>query len=135
MFSLISMRSARSAHIRPAFSNEHLCSLEWLVAHLPEAGLSGTIDGIGNVLGKSPKAGPKLLAGSHLDTQAGWLDGTLGVVYALEAARVLNPDAAIRGAVEVAAWGDEEGHYEPPRDCRRPFGLSYAAMAGVSSMA
>jgi hypothetical protein len=25
--------------------------------------------------------------------------------------------------------------YEPPRDCRRPFGLSYAAMAGCSSMA
>jgi hypothetical protein len=25
--------------------------------------------------------------------------------------------------------------YEPPRDCRRPFGLSYAAMAGSSSMA
>jgi hypothetical protein len=24
---------------------------------------------------------------------------------------------------------------EPPRDCRRPFGLSYAAMAGCSSMA
>jgi hypothetical protein len=24
---------------------------------------------------------------------------------------------------------------EPPRDCRRPFGLGYAAMAGVSSMA
>jgi hypothetical protein len=24
---------------------------------------------------------------------------------------------------------------EPPRDCRRPFGLSYAAMAGSSSMA
>jgi nucleoside phosphorylase len=25
--------------------------------------------------------------------------------------------------------------FEPPRDCRRPFGLSYAAMAGCSSMA
>jgi len=24
---------------------------------------------------------------------------------------------------------------EPPRDCRRPFGLSYAAMAGCSSVA
>jgi len=26
-------------------------------------------------------------------------------------------------------------HFEPPRVCRRPFGLSYAAMAGCSSMA
>ena len=32
---------------------------------------------------------PKLLAGSHLESQnyAGWLDGPLGVIYALEAAR------------------------------------------------
>jgi hypothetical protein len=25
--------------------------------------------------------------------------------------------------------------FEPPRVCRRPFGISYAAMAGCSSMA
>ncbi len=32
--------------------------------------------------------------------------------------------------------GDEvEIRTEPPRLCRRPFGLSYAAMAGTSSMA
>jgi N-carbamoyl-L-amino-acid hydrolase len=53
------------------------------------------------------------LAGSHLESQnyAGWLDGPLGVVYALEAARVINPDRTISGAVEVAAWCDEEGHF------------------------
>jgi beta-ureidopropionase / N-carbamoyl-L-amino-acid hydrolase len=65
------------------------------------------------VLGTSAKAGPRLLAGSHLESQnyAGWLDGPLGVVYALEAARVLNPDPDLKGAVEVAAWCDEEGHF------------------------
>ena len=65
------------------------------------------------MLGTSTKAGPKLLAGSHLESQnyAGWLDGPLGVIYALEAARVLNPDPAIKGAVEVASWCDEEGHF------------------------
>ena len=31
-------------------------------------------------------------------------------------------------------WVKELGS-EPPRVCRRPFGLSYAAMAGCSSMA
>jgi N-carbamoyl-L-amino-acid hydrolase len=53
------------------------------------------------------------LAGSHLESQnhAGWLDGPLGVVYALEAARVINHDPATSGAVEVAAWCDEEGHF------------------------
>ncbi len=54
-----------------------------------------------------------MLAGSHLESQnyAGWLDGPLGVVYALEAARVINPDPNIGGAVEVASWCDEEGHF------------------------
>jgi N-carbamoyl-L-amino-acid hydrolase len=33
------------------------------------------------------------------------------VIYALEAARVLNADPSISGAVEVAAWCDEEGHF------------------------
>jgi len=98
---------------RPTFSEPHLLSLKWLAENLPQAGLAAEIDGIGNVFGTSTKAGPKLLAGSHLESQnfAGWLDGPLGVVYALEAARVINPDPDINGAVEVAAWCDEEGHF------------------------
>ena len=98
---------------KPTFSEPHMRSLEWLAERLPEAGLTAEIDGIGNVLGTSTKSGPKLLAGSHLESQnyAGWLDGPLGVVYALEAARVINPDPNVNGAVEVAAWCDEEGHF------------------------
>ena len=98
---------------KPTFSEPHKRSLEWLVQKLPDAGLTAAIDGIGNVFGSSAKPGPKLLAGSHLESQnyAGWLDGPLGVVYALEAARVLNSDASFQGAVEVAAWCDEEGHF------------------------
>jgi N-carbamoyl-L-amino-acid hydrolase len=98
---------------KPTFSEPHVRSLAWLAEQLPSAGLTAEIDGIGNVLGTSAKSGPKLLAGSHLESQnfAGWLDGPLGVVYALEAARVLNPDPAVTGAVEVAAWCDEEGHF------------------------
>jgi len=98
---------------RPTFSEPHLRALEWLAQKLPQASLAAEIDGIGNVLGTSAEAGPKLLAGSHLESQnfAGWLDGPLGVVYALEAARVINSDPNIQGAVEVAAWCDEEGHF------------------------
>jgi len=98
---------------KPTFSEAHMRSLQWLAERLPEADLTATIDGIGNALGTSTKPGPKLLAGSHLESQnyAGWLDGPLGVVYALEAARVLNPDGSVNGAVEVAAWCDEEGHF------------------------
>src|SRR6266853_705336 len=98
---------------KPTFSEPHMRSLEWLAHRLAEAALTATIDGIGNVLGTTAKSGPKLLAGSHLESQnfAGWLDGPLGVVYALEAARVVNPDPDTNGAVEVAAWCDEEGHF------------------------
>jgi N-carbamoyl-L-amino-acid hydrolase len=98
---------------KPTFSQAHMQSLAWLAARLPEAGLAAEIDGIGNVLGTSTKSGPKLLAGSHLESQnyAGWLDGPLGVVYALEAARIINPDPDVNGSVEVASWCDEEGHF------------------------
>jgi beta-ureidopropionase / N-carbamoyl-L-amino-acid hydrolase len=98
---------------KPTFSEPHIRSLQWLAQRLPEAALAANIDGLGNVLGTSTKSGPKLLAGSHLESQnfAGWLDGPLGVVYALEAARVINPDPNTNGAVEVAAWCDEEGHF------------------------
>jgi N-carbamoyl-L-amino-acid hydrolase len=98
---------------KPTFSEPHMRSLQWLAQRLPEAGLNPEIDGIGNVLGTSTKSGPKLLAGSHLESQnfAGWLDGPLGVVYALEAARVINADPNVNGSVEVASWCDEEGHF------------------------
>ena len=99
---------------RPTLSPEHVQSMQWLLGKLPEARLDGAIDGIGNVFGTSQAHGATLLAGSHLESQnhAGWLDGPLGVVYALEAARVINgaPGFADR-SVEVVAWCDEEGHF------------------------
>ncbi|SRR5258708_32608528 len=90
---------------KPTFSEPHMRSLQWLARRLPEARLTAEIDGIGNVLGTSPKSGPKLLAGSHLESQnfAGWLDEPLGVVSALEAARVINPHSNPNGAVEAHA--------------------------------
>jgi beta-ureidopropionase / N-carbamoyl-L-amino-acid hydrolase len=98
---------------KPTFSDAHMRSLNWLIEQFGAAELNADIDGIGNVVGRSAKEGRKLLAGSHLESQnyAGWLDGPLGVVYALEAARVINPDPAVNGAVEVASWCDEEGHF------------------------
>src|SRR6266702_8795042 len=98
---------------KPTFSEPHKRSLDWLLQNLHEAGLTARIDGIGNVFGTSTRPGPKLLAGSHLESQnyAGWLDGPLGVIYALEAARVINADPNAKGAVEIAAWCDEEGHF------------------------
>jgi len=92
---------------RPTFSPQDVEARHWLVARLTEAGLDASIDGIGNVYGRDPRPGRKLLMGSHIETQnhAGWLDGVLGVVYGLEVARTLGH------GIDVAAWADEEGHF------------------------
>ncbi len=92
---------------RPTYSPEDVQSRHWLAARLTAAGLDPEIDGIGNVLGRARGDGPKLLLGSHVETQphAGWLDGALGVLYGLEVARTLG------GRIDVAAWADEEGHF------------------------
>ncbi|MGE0226398.1 MAG: Zn-dependent hydrolase [Acetobacteraceae bacterium] len=92
---------------RPTFSPQDIESRKWLLARLTEAGLDAHIDGIGNVIGRCRAPGKKILMGSHLETQdhSGWLDGAMGVIYALETARSLG-----RG-IDVAAWADEEGHY------------------------
>src|SRR5690606_32341462 len=57
---------------------------------------------------------PALLIGSHSDTQprGGWLDGALGVIYAIEVARALAESPETRDlAVDAASWTDEEGTY------------------------
>ena len=99
---------------RPTFSEEDVAARHWFAQRLEEAGLEARIDGIGSVFGFSRADGPVLLAGSHLESQnyAGWLDGPLGCVYALEAARAFQEDPACAGlGIDVAAWCDEEGHF------------------------
>ncbi|MDR3533838.1 MAG: Zn-dependent hydrolase [Rhodopila sp.] len=94
---------------RPTFSPQDVEARHWLAARFTDAGLDASIDGIGNVYGRDPTPGRKLLLGSHMETQnhAGWLDGAMGVIYGLEVARTLG-----RG-IDVAAWADEEGHFGP----------------------
>ena len=92
---------------RPTYAADDVRSRHWLTEKLTAAGLTATIDGIGNVIGHDPAPGRKLLLGSHLETQnhSGWLDGAMGVVFGLEIARTLG-----RG-IDVAGWADEEGHF------------------------
>src|SRR6266481_8977890 len=100
---------------RPTYSPVDVESRHWLADKLREAGLDTKIDGIGNVIGRNSSARRRLLVGSHSETQpyGGWLDGSLGVIYGLELARTFaaDPGCAELG-IEVAAWADEEGHYE-----------------------
>ena len=99
---------------RPHLSPQDVESRHWLAGRMKEAGLEPVIDGVGNVIGRSPKTGPRLLMGSHTDTQprGGWLDGVMGVIYGLEVARALAEDPETAHlAVDVASWADEEGHW------------------------
>ncbi|WP_223880916.1 M20/M25/M40 family metallo-hydrolase [Roseococcus microcysteis] len=91
---------------RPTYTPQDMESRHWLMDRMREVGLEPEMDGLGNVLGRHPGPGKKLLAGSHIETQneAGWLDGALGVLAGLALARAGMP-------VDVVAFADEEGHY------------------------
>jgi N-carbamoyl-L-amino-acid hydrolase len=80
-----------------------------------EAGLSVTVDQIGNVFmrreGRNP-ALPPIVTGSHIDTQptGGKFDGNYGVLAGLEVVRTLNDlDITTEAPIEVAFWTNEEG--------------------------
>ena len=91
---------------RPTYSPDDMQSRQWLLERMQEVGLQAEMDGVGNVLGRHPGPGPKLLVGSHIESQneAGWLDGALGVVAAVALARAGIP-------CDCIAFADEEGHY------------------------
>ncbi len=100
---------------RPTLSKEDMITRHWLADQLKAIGHDVVIDGVANVVGRAPGAGPFVLAGSHIESQnhAGWLDGALGVIYALEAARAV-VEAGGPGGVDVIAFADEEGHFNGP---------------------
>jgi len=80
-----------------------------------EAGMTITVDKIGNVFmrrpGKNPKL-PPISCGSHIDTQptGGKFDGNYGVLAGLEVVRTLNDHKIETEApIEVVFWTNEEG--------------------------
>ena len=101
--------------VRQALSPTDVESRQWLLAKMKAAGLDARIDNVGNVLGRSPNPGPALLMGSHTDTQpeGGWLDGAMGVIYALEIARAMSEsDQTKTLALDIGSWMDEEGAFK-----------------------
>ncbi|WP_219116896.1 Zn-dependent hydrolase [Janthinobacterium sp. UMAB-56] len=86
-----------------------------VVAWGREAGMSITIDQIGNVFMRRDGVDntlPPVMTGSHIDTQptGGKFDGNYGVLAGLEVVRTLN-DLKIKtqSPIEVAFWTNEEG--------------------------
>ncbi|MGH6625108.1 MAG: Zn-dependent hydrolase [Burkholderiaceae bacterium] len=80
-----------------------------------EAGMSVTVDKIGNAFMRRPgrnNALPPVMTGSHIDTQptGGKFDGNYGVLAGLEVVRTLNDhDIETEAPIEVAFWTNEEG--------------------------
>jgi allantoate deiminase len=84
---------------------------EWFRGKVANIGLRIETDSAGNNWVTIPGASPKtVIVGSHLDSvpNGGWLDGSLGVLAALEALRTLaggTPPVTIK----LVDWADEEG--------------------------
>ncbi|MGE6741848.1 Zn-dependent hydrolase [Allorhizobium pseudoryzae] len=80
-----------------------------------EAGLTVTVDAIGNMFARregSDPSLPPLMIGSHLDTQmpGGKFDGVLGVLAGIATVRALNEaNVTTKRAIEIANFTNEEG--------------------------
>jgi allantoate deiminase len=83
----------------------------WFKEKIAALGLDVVADSAGNnwvtLAGASPKT---VIVGSHLDSvpNGGWLDGTLGIVAALEALRT-HASPAPPVTLKLVDWADEEG--------------------------
>lgn len=105
-------RGADGELTRLAGSDADRAARDQLVAWMQEAGLTVSIDAIGNVFGVSSCNGPPLMVGSHIDSvvNAGIFDGCFGVLAGLAVAEALGRVKPI----VVAAFTNEEGvRYAP----------------------
>jgi len=107
--------TARGGSCRLALSEEDKAGRELFAHWCREAGLTLSVDRIGNLFarraGTDPEAAPVMM-GSHLDTQpeGGRFDGVYGVLAGLEVIRRLNDlNIQTRKPLEVAVWTNEEG--------------------------
>jgi allantoate deiminase len=101
-------------YLTPEHKRAALLVGEWM----DSAGLAVRMDAAGTMHGllpagrPGPRAGKRLLVGSHIDTvvDAGRFDGNLGVVVGILAVEVLRARrVALPFELEVLAFGDEEG--------------------------
>ena len=99
---------------RLVFSIKELRSRQFLIHQMRQIGLQIHIDRIGNIFGRLDGANakaPALLVGSHLDTvlHGGKFDGTMGVIAALEAVRIIKEQKLVlQSPVEVVCFVGEE---------------------------
>ncbi|MFQ5994125.1 MAG: Zn-dependent hydrolase [Acidiferrobacterales bacterium] len=108
-------RTPEGALTRHAFSPAYEQARKWLKDRMHEAGMTVRDDAVGNIIGRiGHDDAACVMAGSHIDTvtDGGPLDGALGVLAALEVARVIREvSIEIPLAFECVAFIEEEGRY------------------------
>jgi hydantoinase/carbamoylase family amidase len=103
--------SSPSAVRRYAFLPELERTLEWVAERLRALGFTVDDRPLGTLVARNVAPGtPSIGVGSHLDSvrEGGAWDGTLGVMMALELAR-LNAELGLGLPLTVIAWLEEEG--------------------------
>lgn len=107
--------TAKGGCCRLALTDLDRIGRDRVIGWAKEAGLTVTVDKIGNVFmrreGRDPSL-PPIMSGSHIDTQptGGKYDGNYGVLAALEVIRILNDqDIVTEAPLEVVFWTNEEG--------------------------
>jgi N-carbamoyl-L-amino-acid hydrolase len=97
---------------RVAWTDTWIAARDWLRAELDAiSGLAVERDQAGNTWATLPGESERfVIVGSHLDSvpDGGWLDGTLGVLAALEVVRALSAEDRPM-TVKLVDWADEEG--------------------------
>ena len=100
---------------RLALTDEDKAGRDLFVEWCEEAGLSISIDDMGNIFARRDGADNTLapvVSGSHLDTQphGGRFDGIYGVLATLEVIRTMNDHGIqTKAPVEIVMWTNEEG--------------------------
>lgn len=104
---------------RRYLSTAHIEARRQVERWMVEAGMSVRIDPLGSAFGRyegMQSGAPAIMLGSHIDTvvDAGKYDGNLGVLAAVAAvADMARKGERLSHAVEVAAFGEEEGSRFP----------------------
>ena len=109
---LASLTSTAAGAQRVAWGPVWAQAREWLRAKASLLGLSPELDAAGNNWITLPGASPRtVIVAGHLDSvpNGGWLDGTLGVMVALEALRRYARRTDKPVTLRLVDWADEEG--------------------------
>ncbi len=97
----------------------HMAAVDIVQRWMTHAGMTVRLDGLATVIGRYAGSNPDLpplIIGSHIDTvrNAGAFDGNLGVMLGIACVQALGQQGRrLPFALEIAAFGDEEGSRFP----------------------